>query len=122
VYRRTQPGLEFLILHRAHEGPTYEGDWAWTPPAGARFPAEAPDACARRELYEETKLQLTLEPTQHGSVDWLVYVAEAPSDAIVVLDSEHDRFEWVASSHAVARCQPDQVSAQVRAVAESLRG
>jgi 8-oxo-dGTP pyrophosphatase MutT (NUDIX family) len=120
VYRRAGAGLEFLILHRAHEGPTYEGDWAWTPPAGARLPGEAPDICASRELYEETRLQLSIRPTRHGSVDWLVYVAEAPGDAVVALDDEHDRFEWVSPPEAVARCRPDQVSVQLRAVAEGL--
>ena len=32
---------EFLLLHRvAPGGPDYEGEWAWTPPAGARQPRE----------------------------------------------------------------------------------
>lgn len=30
-----------LLLHRAHHGPTHEGDWAWTPPSGARLPGDA---------------------------------------------------------------------------------
>jgi 8-oxo-dGTP pyrophosphatase MutT (NUDIX family) len=120
VYRRVAPGLEFLILHRAHGGPDFEGDWAWTPPAGARQPNETPDACAKRELYEETKLELPLQLIAHGSADWLLYMAEAPADALVVLDAEHDRFEWVAADSAARLCQPDRVSAQVRAVAASL--
>ena len=40
VYRISASSLEFLILHRAHKGVDFEGDWAWTPPAGARFPKE----------------------------------------------------------------------------------
>ena len=31
---------EYLVLHRAHRGPDYEGDWAWTPPSGSRQPGE----------------------------------------------------------------------------------
>ena len=40
VYRRVGDGLELLVLHRAHDGPDHEGDWAWTPPAGAGKPAK----------------------------------------------------------------------------------
>jgi 8-oxo-dGTP pyrophosphatase MutT (NUDIX family) len=120
VYRRAASGLEFLVLHRAHDGSTYEGDWAWTPPAGARLPGEAPDACAKRELYEETNLHLPLQLAPQGSTDWLVYMAEAPADARVVLNAEHDRFKWVTLASAARLCQPDVVSAQVRAVAASL--
>ncbi|HEX4740424.1 MAG TPA: NUDIX domain-containing protein [Caulobacteraceae bacterium] len=120
VYRRAATGLEFLVLHRAHDGPAFEGDWAWTPPAGARRPDEDPDACAKRELYEETKLDLPLQLTTHGSADWLVYMAHAPTDALVVLDAEHDRFEWVTADPAARLCRPDRVSAQLRAVAASL--
>jgi 8-oxo-dGTP pyrophosphatase MutT (NUDIX family) len=52
VYRQA-PDLEILVLHRAAEGPDFEGDWAWTAPARARFPAEPPGECAARELHEE---------------------------------------------------------------------
>jgi hypothetical protein len=47
-------------------------------------------------------------------------MAEAPADARVVLNAEHDRFEWVTLASAARLCQPDVVSAQVRAVAASL--
>ncbi len=50
VYRRGAAGVEFLILHRAHSGPEFDGDWAWTPPSGARLPHEPILACAEREL------------------------------------------------------------------------
>ena len=62
VFRRVC-GTEVLMLHRAHRGSDYEGEWAWTPPAGARLPGEPVDACARRELREETGLELPMEPT-----------------------------------------------------------
>jgi len=46
-------GWEYLPLHRAHRGAGYAGDWAWTPPSGARLPGEPVLAGALRELKEE---------------------------------------------------------------------
>src|SRR5689334_8450153 len=86
VFRDGGSGCELLLLHRAHSGPDYSGDWAWTPPSGARLPGEPIEACARRELGEETGLSLQLTHTDCGSEDWPVYIAEAPLDAHVVLD------------------------------------
>ena len=69
VYRRGPEGLEFLILHRAYDDADFEGDWAWTPPSGARYPAESIKACAARELVEETGLALKLSATGFGTDD-----------------------------------------------------
>ncbi len=44
---------------------------------------------------EEQQLSLALTPTDCGSSDWPVNLAEAPFEARVVLDDEHDQFEWV---------------------------
>lgn len=120
VYRRGDAGLEVLLLHRAHNGPAYEGDWAWTPPAGARQPGEDPDEAAARELREETGLELPIRQVCDGLGDWRVYAAEAPPAASVVLDAEHDRFEWVPASDAPGRCAPAQVAAQFEAVLAQL--
>lgn len=83
VYRQTPTGPEFLLLHRAHEGVDYEGDWACTPPAGARQPGEEIEGCARRELLEEAGLSVQLRPTNHGGPNWVVYCAEVDGNAIV---------------------------------------
>ncbi|HEV3365399.1 MAG TPA: NUDIX domain-containing protein [Acidimicrobiia bacterium] len=117
VFRRTAGGPEVLMLHRAHRGSDYEGEWAWTPPAGARRPGEPVDACARRELREETGLDLSLELTSCGSPEWYVYLAEAPSDAAVVVDAEHDRYEWLAPPVAIERCLPAAAREALRAAA-----
>ncbi|WP_324715467.1 NUDIX domain-containing protein [Carboxydochorda subterranea] len=107
-----------LLLHRAEHGAEYEGDWAWTPPAGGRLPGEAPLSCALRELIEETGLHLSMEATPCGTADWAVFVAEAPPEASVVLDADHDRHEWLPPDEAVRRCRPQRVSmALARAVA-----
>ncbi|MCC6455453.1 MAG: NUDIX domain-containing protein [Caldilineaceae bacterium] len=121
VYRRGVAGVELLVLHRTHNGPTYEGDWAWTPPSGARLPNEPIDACARRELLEETGLTLPLQATGQGLDSWAVYTAEATPDSAIVLDAEHDRFEWVKLDVALARCLPEPVAQSIRTVAGLLR-
>jgi 8-oxo-dGTP pyrophosphatase MutT (NUDIX family) len=121
IYRQGRSGLEFLVLHRAHHGPGYEGDWAWTPPAGARLPGEAIEACAQRELEEEAGLAVAARPVPGGPLDWSVFAAEVGRDAEVVLhDAEHDRFEWVPLDEAVRRCLPATVGEAFQRVAELL--
>lgn len=122
VYRRAgaEDGYEFLLLHRAHCGPDYEGDWAWTPPSGARLPGEPLPACAARELHEETGLSLTPRPTDLGSPEWAIYLAEVDAGAAITLDAEHDRFEWVSLDEALQRCRPAVVADALRRVGQHL--
>ena len=112
VWRRGGTGTEFLLLHRlAPGGPRYEGDWAWTPPAGARQPGEAPALAASRELAEESGLALPLTPLPEAPVsdDVAIYATEAPSDAEIILDDEHDEFLWLSLAEAVPKCLPSSV-------------
>jgi 8-oxo-dGTP pyrophosphatase MutT (NUDIX family) len=118
VYRRIGPRYEYLVLHRAHAGPGFEGDWAWTPPSGGRLPGEAAKACARRELLEETGMSLPPIPTAFGTADWEVYLAQAPASWDVRLSDEHDRFAWLPADEAVARCLPELVGHSIRRVAD----
>ncbi len=115
VWRPGEEGREYLVLHRtAPEDPG--GDWAWTPPSGARQPGEEPAAAARRELFEETGLDLELRATRCGDEGWLVWVAEAPLDVEVVLDAEHDSYAWLAAEDAATRCLPPAVGESIRCV------
>ncbi len=109
-------GEDLLILHRAHEGPDYAGSWAWGPPAGARHPGEDVFACGRRELREETGLELDLAP--HAAPDDVVaiYTAEAPASAQIQLSGEHDEFRWVSLDEAIALCRPARVADQLRSL------
>lgn len=110
VFRRVRDGIEVLLLHRSENGPDYEGDWAWTPPSGARLPAEAVDACVRRELREEAGLGPPLEVVPNSPESWRVYVAEVGGNVRVRLhDLEHDRFIWADPEHALRVCLPDVV-------------
>lgn len=108
VYRRGTGGPEYLLLHRPY-GADYEGDWAWGPPAGGRFPGEDVDLCAARETLEETGLDLTVRRADIPSPDWFVYLAEAPEGAEVRLSHEHDRYEWLTLDRAAACVLPERV-------------
>jgi 8-oxo-dGTP pyrophosphatase MutT (NUDIX family) len=122
VWRAGVKGREYLILHRrTARGPEYEGNWAWTPPSGARDPGEDADATAKRELREETGLDLPIAHSDIGDEEWLVYTAEAPQDGEVVLNEEHDRFRWVSADEAERLCLPAMVGLSIRGVDARLR-
>ena len=120
VYRRISGRPEFLILHRIYEGPAYEGDWAWTPPSGARYPGEDIRVCAVRELREETGLEIPLQETDFGIPEWVVYLVEAGGAEGIVLSPEHDRFAWVEAAEALDRCKPDVVRRPIQLAAQWL--
>ena len=110
VVIRRQPEVSVLLLHRAQDGPDYEGDWAWTPPSGARKPAEAIEDAAKRELQEEAGLATPVTPVPCGSGEWAVFTAEADShDQIRLVDPEHDRFVWLTPKEALQRVAPHVV-------------
>jgi predicted metal-dependent hydrolase len=121
VWRRASAGeREYLILHRRTlHGSDYEGDWAWTPPSGARTFDETPEETAGRELREETGLELPVVAVDLAR-EWAVYAAEAPTGAEVVLNEEHDRFLWVTAEEAERLCQPVLVGRSIREVDERL--
>ncbi len=101
---------EYLVLHRVHFGPDFAGDWAWTPPSGARQPGEDPDAAARRELREETGLELPLLRLEPLTDDVALYAVEVPASAEIRLDAEHDAFRWLPLEEAAALCLPEVVA------------
>ena len=120
VWRDGAAGREFLVLHRAHFGPEFAGEWAWTPPSGARQPGESPAAAAARELLEETGLELALAPAESPNPDVAYYVAEAPPGTEVALDAEHDAHRWLPLAAAAELCLPATVADGLRAAAAAL--
>ena len=107
---------EYLVLHRAHRGPDYTGDWAWTPPSGSRQPGEPVLAAALRELAEETGLAVPAADLRalDLSGEWVRFGLDVAPGTQVRLDAEHDRFEWLPAAEAIARCQPEVVGDGVR--------
>jgi len=116
VVRRTDGDM--LLLHRAHHGPDFDGDWAWTPPAGCRRPGEPILAGALREMAEEAGLEgIEITPVDL-SVRWALFTAEVGQDtAVTLVDVEYDQFQWVRPAEAIATCKPNAVSSCVRRVA-----
>ena len=112
VYRRVHGELEWLVLHRRRAATG--GDWAWTPPSGARLPDRPVDECAKRELWEETGLRVPIERTRAGTEEWVTYVAVETDHHEITLDEVHDHFEWVTGEEAGARCQPAVVADTIR--------
>ena len=110
VASRAPQGWRYLLLHRAHQGPAFEGDWAWTPPAGARKPGEGVAEGAVRELLEETGLRAAPRPVLTAGVDWALFTLEVPWGTATALDgTEHDKAEWVSFDEARGRLRPAPV-------------
>jgi 8-oxo-dGTP pyrophosphatase MutT (NUDIX family) len=107
VAARSPAGWRYLLLHRGHHGPGWEGDWAWTPPAGSRKPGEGIAACATRELQEESGLRAEPRAVVTADVVWAVFGLEITWGTTIIVDgTEHDRCEWVSYAEARRRCRP----------------
>lgn len=114
VRRAGSEGEQFLLLHRHHHGPDHVGDWAWTPPAGARLPGEAILQGAVRELGEEAGLaDVDLRPVDLSG-GWALFAAEVDPTTPIVIDCEHDRYDWLGSQAALALLAPDIVAQAFR--------
>ncbi|MBD3861251.1 MULTISPECIES: NUDIX domain-containing protein [Bacillus] len=114
IYKLEKNIPYFLILHRKHKGIDYEGRWAWGPPAGARFPGEEIEVCMKRELFEETGLQVDCKELIIAEKSWSLYYGEVDNDVTISLSEEHDRFLWVDFDEAISRCSPEIVKDQIR--------
>jgi 8-oxo-dGTP pyrophosphatase MutT (NUDIX family) len=115
VVVRRRPDGYVLLLHRAHLGRDFHGDWAWTTPAGSRQPGEAILECTQRELLEEAGLfDVELAPVDLTG-NWALFTAEVDAATPVRLgDVEHDRFEWVPADVAEERVMPRIVAGGLR--------
>lgn len=118
VASKSPDGWRYLVMHRTHHGPDFEGDWAWTPPAGARLPGEDISVCAARELQEESGLCGTPKPLVVENVEWAVFELVIPWGTTVAVDGlEHDRYEWLTLEDACSRCRPPVVGDSLRLAA-----
>jgi 8-oxo-dGTP pyrophosphatase MutT (NUDIX family) len=111
--RRGAPGgpLEFLTLRRA---PDRDRPGSWEIVHGHIDADERPDACARRELQEETGLAPerlynlsrvdAFFENRTGEVMLIpVFVAFVPAGALVRLSAEHDAHAWLPAAQAQQR-------------------
>jgi len=113
VRRPRRDGLDYLLLHRNANGAAFEGDWAWTAPAGARQPAEAVLPAALRELAEEAGPTGLSPWAVDLSQRWAVFAVDVPAHtAVELVDPEHDRFEWLTPQECRRRVLPAFVAAQ----------
>ena len=117
VRRPGGPGgeREYLVLHRAHRGQDYEGDWAWTPPSGSRQPGESVLPAALRELAEESGIQARVTDLRALDLSgaWACFGLDVAAQTPVRIDAEHDRFEWLPASRALVYCKPDLSAAGI---------
>jgi aminoglycoside 6'-N-acetyltransferase len=105
------PAVELLMLHRNAKGPDFEGDWAWTSPAGARQPGEAVFPAALRELEEEAGLVHADVFAIDLSGSWAVFGADVDAGATIdLVDPEHDRYAWLSPRACRERLLPAWVA------------
>jgi 8-oxo-dGTP pyrophosphatase MutT (NUDIX family) len=100
---------DVLLLRRAAAPKDAAGDWVWTPPSGARQPGETIDACAIRELVEETGLA-GRTPRLVSAADWAIYRVDVPDGVQIRLDAEHSEYRWVSVDEARVLCRPARVA------------
>jgi 8-oxo-dGTP pyrophosphatase MutT (NUDIX family) len=120
VWRRTDTGIEWLLLHRAIFEPEFAGDWAWGPPGGGCLEGETSAECAHRELLEETGIDAVCEATTLGNELADVFHTEVPADTEVVLTFEHDAYRWLPLDEARKLCLPAYVGDQLASLAALL--
>ena len=93
------PGPYVLLQHRA---PWSHGGDTWGVPGGARTSTETAEQAARRETYEETRLDLSeLEVharhvLDHGCWTYTTFIGRVPSQLPVVAERESIDLRWVA--------------------------
>jgi len=107
-----------LLQHRAHHGPDFAGDWAWTAPAGARQPGEPVLPAALRELAEEAGIVgAAITPVDVGA-GWALFTAVVPAGTEVTMhDAEHDAYAWLPVDAAAARITPTAIADGLRRAA-----
>jgi 8-oxo-dGTP diphosphatase len=111
-------GNEVLLVHR----PRY-GDWTF--PKGKADPGESDEACALREVEEETGLRCELGPElastgyidNRGRQKLVRYFAMTPLDGVFTPHAEIDDVRWLGFEEAAAQLSYDRDRDVLRALA-----
>ena len=134
MYRRTEGGLAFLLVHPGGPFWAKKDAGAWSFPKGEYADHEDPLAVARREFKEETGFSvdgrfLPLAPiTQRGGKVVQLYAVEGDCDATAIRSNtfsiewppqsgqrarfpEVDRAGWFAPAEAKEKVNPAQAAA-----------
>jgi len=99
-----------LAMRRARDSEAAAG--AWDAPSGRVRPGEQPLAAARREVREESGLEVEIDPRPVASYvakrnedDMMVVAYRGESDeGEVILSHEHDEFAWMTIGEFAAAC------------------
>jgi len=110
VLRRLRDDWQVLVLQR---GPNTRCTGSWETVHGRVEAGEKPEEAARREVLEETGLEIerlysiTVQPFYLHSLGTImlgvVFAAIADASASVSLGPEHRALEWLSVSDAIAR-------------------
>lgn len=90
---------ELLLLRRANYLKNFRGKWCL--PGGHIDKNEQPQHAIKRELYEETKINLLDEPTFCGVYKYSngditnVYKYEVKEKPDIKISSEHAQYKWI---------------------------
>lgn len=123
VWRRSEDGtLEVLLVHR----PRYDD---WSLPKGKAAPGETDEACALREVEEETGLACDLGAhladvwylDRHGHPKLARYWSMRPRGGTFVPAEEVDELRWLAVPDALALLSYPRDAQVVRALADHAR-
>jgi len=122
-------GGRLLAMRRASNSEAAAG--VWDALSGRVRPGEQPLDAARREVREESGLEIRLEPrpvtsyvAKRNEADMMVVAYRAESEAgEVILSHEHDEYAWMTIEEFAVACPfPLLVDAARQAVAPGQRG
>jgi len=99
-------GRTLMVFRNKKPGDIHAGKWNGL--GGKIEPGESPETCVRREIWEESGLEIA-SPVLHGLLvftnfkgqDWYVFVFTATEFSGALTDSPEGRLEWIPDHEVV---------------------